>query len=390
MDSLFLASLNLSLKLVAQKVVDRGGMASLRAPIIRNLFSRHVQRRWAQVHDVRFVATHHSTQVADKYKDKLAQKAREWVIPCLEEVFQAIDAISHESISSLKAAYKEKTKAILEADAASLASSTLKLSSSSSSPTAAPKNNATTSYSTSQKPSKQQQSSGGAPGIKPLSSYLDIEKTLSLPPDAIEKIWRLRHATNPRSICATIPLDTYNRIVAVARQHPQFILPLPREIEPDSPFEPSISPDSDSSKPTTTAAELHFLQWMFHPPSTNGITTSEPRKTHNTHTSTVIFTQLAAFKLHGSYAQPHTILTHHLDLADEKGIVLMNGSVVEDKGVSVDEAQLLSMWLQLFYDWGAEGVGPDGGKKGEILRMFTKGDTDRFNVEELIEEVQNA
>lgn len=56
-------------------------MATTRLPVLRNLLDRqvrplsgHVQRRWAQVHDVRFVATH-QPGVVDRYKEKLARKA---------------------------------------------------------------------------------------------------------------------------------------------------------------------------------------------------------------------------------------------------------------------------------------------------------------------------
>ena len=39
------------------------------------------QRRWAQVHDVRFLVTHQqNTRVVDKYKDKLQRKAKESVV----------------------------------------------------------------------------------------------------------------------------------------------------------------------------------------------------------------------------------------------------------------------------------------------------------------------
>jgi ATP synthase F1 complex assembly factor 1 len=39
---------------------------------------RHQQRRWAQVHDVRYLASHHDpNHVFDKYRAKLDQKAKE-------------------------------------------------------------------------------------------------------------------------------------------------------------------------------------------------------------------------------------------------------------------------------------------------------------------------
>ena len=60
-------------------------MATIKAPIIRSILSRHfcsycqrsTQRRWAQVHDVRFLATHRPQDaIIEKYKDKLDQKAK--------------------------------------------------------------------------------------------------------------------------------------------------------------------------------------------------------------------------------------------------------------------------------------------------------------------------
>ena len=230
-------------------------------------------------------------------------------------------------------------------------------------------------------PNAQSPPKSGTPGIKALSSYLDLSKVIALPTKELEMIWRLRFASDPQSLCAVIPLETYKRISKVAQSHPQFILPLPREI-------PEAERDGSGDQ---TAAEIHFLQWGFHPPSP-----SAPRHSlhagqvsANNHTSTVIFTNLAAYKLHGAYAPPHTILTHHLDLADSHGIVLLSGSVVKDKGVSIDEGKLLVMQLQRFYDF--EGMAK--GRKRELVENFTKGEIKPpgqegagFSVEDLVEE----
>lgn len=41
---------------------------------------RPQQRRWAQVHDVRFLASHHDPKhVLDKYRAKLDEKAKQYV-----------------------------------------------------------------------------------------------------------------------------------------------------------------------------------------------------------------------------------------------------------------------------------------------------------------------
>lgn len=59
-------------------------MAALRVPALRYIIGgngpvlRGSQRRWAQVHDVRFVATHREPdRVLEKYRDKLDRKAKE-------------------------------------------------------------------------------------------------------------------------------------------------------------------------------------------------------------------------------------------------------------------------------------------------------------------------
>ena len=186
--------------------------------------------------------------------------------------------------------------------------------------------------------------SGNPPGIKTLSSFIDVEKTLQLPQKEIEYIWRLRHASDPQSLCAVVPQDTYKRIEETARRHPQFILPLPREEK---------------------GAEIHFLQWTFPTPTT----------------ATVLFTHLAEFKLRGEYAQPHTTVTHHLDLADSKGLVLLQGAVVDGRGITVDEGKWLLMCLQKFYG-GEEKV-----ERRKLLQQFSQGDGD-FKIESLLEEAE--
>jgi len=169
---------------------------------------------------------------------------------------------------------------------------------------------------------------------------------LELPQKEIEYIWRLRHASDPQSLCAILPNQIYNRIATTARRHPQFILPLPKEEQ---------------------GAEIHFLQWTFPTPTT----------------ATVLFTTLAEFKLRGEYAQPHTTVTHHLDLADSKDLILLNGTVVDGRGVTVEEARWLLMCLQKFY--GGEG----NADRKKLLEQFSQGDGG-FKVEELLEEAEKV
>ncbi|KAL4934060.1 ATP11 family protein [Aspergillus undulatus] len=331
-------------------------MASFRPQAFQSLlrsrtpFIRSQQRRWAQVHDVRFLATHRDpNQVLDRYRSKLDQKAK-------QEGF--------ESVESLKEAHQEKIDKLRREASTVLTPEPPAPSATPHTPPPPPK-----PQSAAQSKFAEAAKSTSSTGIKALSSYLDVEKVRALPPKEIEALWRLRHASNPTSICAVIPLETYQRINSAARQNPQFILPLPRT--------QSETAEATSAPEENTGADIHFLQWAFHPPA------STPSAI-NTHTSTVIFTPLAAYKLHGAYAQPHTTITHHLDLAEDKGIVLMHGQVMPDSGVSTAEATWLVSCVQRFYDFG----GQASGRKGELLRMFTQGDVQNFKIEELMAEAE--
>ncbi len=184
-------------------------------------------------------------------------------------------------------------------------------------------------------------------GVRTLSSYLDLEKTRALPQKELEAIWRLRHVKDPQSLCAVVPIDIYKTIEATAKKYPQFILPLPKEGQ---------------------GAEIHFLQWTF--PAEN--------------TVTVLFTHLAEYKLRGEYSEPHTTITHHLELAEEKGLVLLQGQVVEGRGVSVDEAKWLVLCLQKFY-----GVNGAKSERRQLLEMFARGDPE-FKIEDLVGEAEKV
>ncbi len=222
-------------------------------------------------------------------------------------------------------------------------------------------------------------------GIKPLSAYLDLAKVSTLPKKEVEYIWRLRHASDPLSLCAVIPIEAYNRIFRTAKNHPQFILPLPRPAADDGSGDAKQAAQGFKGG-QRTAADIHFLQWGFHPPAVPGAPGSA---TINTHTSTVLFTHLASFKVHGAYAQPHTTVTHHLDLADSHGYVLLNGNVVEGRGVSVEEGRWLVMCLQKFYDFEGHGGGIGKEKRQGLLEKFSKGDQG-FNLEELVDEAERV
>ncbi|KAK4218229.1 ATP11 protein-domain-containing protein [Rhypophila decipiens] len=297
------------------------------------------QRRWAQVHDVRFLATtQESRSVLEKYREKLDKKAREEGLPDIE---------------ALKKAYSDKIEAVRKrADAQDplVAAGVERPSSTTSTTIQKPVEQAAKAA------TKEKKESGT--GIKPLSSILDVEKVRSLPERELTAIWRLRHANNPQSLCAVVPSSTYKHISAAAHAFPQFVLPVPHPEQ---------------------GAELHFLQWTFDPPSK---------------TSTVLFTQLAEYKNRGEFAQPHTTVTHYLDLAEgnkDEGMVLMQGLVMENRGFSVENAQWLVMCLQRFYG-GWDGIGGQQGReraeeRRRLLEWFSRGD-ERFSVEKLMEEAE--
>lgn len=198
---------------------------------------------------------------------------------------------------------------------------------------------------------------------------LDLEKVRTLPIEELSAIWRLRFANDPLSLCAVIPAQTFAAMEAAARARPQFVLPVPHPEQ---------------------GAEIHFLQWTF---DTQGEQVSAA-----TPSSTVLFTQLAEYKVRGEFAQPHTTVTHYTDLAADCGVVLMHGQVSEGRGVTADHAQFLVMCLQRFYGaWAIPGT-PGSEKQNSsldegaharrlLLQWFAAGDP-QFSIEKLMVEVE--
>jgi ATP synthase F1 complex assembly factor 1 len=288
------------------------------------------------VHDVRFLATTQQPRnILEKYREKLDRKAREE---------------GHADIDSLKAAYADKIRAVRkEADKVTPPQQQQPPSSpSSSSATTKPLPTTTTSI-------PKQSTSSSPTGIKPLAEILDLPKARTLPVKELTAIWRLHHAARGNSLCAVIPADTFAAMEVAARNNPQFVLPVPHPEQ---------------------GAEMHFLQWTWD---------------RATHSATVLFTQLAEYKARGEFAAPHTTVTHYKDLAGEKGVVLMQGLVVEDRGVKVEDARWLVMCLQRFYG-GWDGVGDEKAReradeRRRLLEWFGRGDG-RFSVERLMEEAE--
>ncbi|KAK9773715.1 putative ATP11 protein [Seiridium cardinale] len=325
-------------------------MVAYRVPAMRSLLGRQLQnlrgspqqRRWAQVHDVRFLATTQpSRNIAEKYREKLDRKAKEEGLP---------------GIGALKAAYAEKIQQQRKQGKISVPGLDALLADEEAptqAPTAVPETQpeGPPGASASPNPPKQPISKPASTksGIKPLSEILDLPKARDLPVKELSAIWRLRHASNPTSLCAVVSASTYSHLEATAKQHSTFVLPVPRE---------------------GAGAEIHFLQWVFD---------------RESQTSTALFTQLAEYKARGEWAQPHTSITHYFDkeVADNQGVVLMAGNVVDGRGASVKDAQWLVMLMQRFY--GAEALAGTGEKR-RLLEEFGKGAAGGFSVEKLLEE----
>jgi ATP synthase F1 complex assembly factor 1 len=291
------------------------------------------------VHDVRFFAAHQRPdKVLEKYKEKLAQKAKAEGLPNADE---------------LRAAYAQKIEELRKQAIVPGANAPL----SAQQPPLPYETDSSIPFQPPPPPSPQETSPDTpkkAAKIRTLSSFIDIKKVSALSMKDIETVWRMRHASDPQSLCALVAADTYQRVVKTAKAHPQFILPLPRENQ---------------------GAEIHFLQWTF------------PNET----TATVLFTHLAEFKLRGEYAQPHTTITYHRDMEKSNGVILLEGRVTENRGVAVDEAKWLLMCLQKFYGFEAksEGAKANFETRQRLMRQFSGGD-ENFKLEELLEEAEKV
>jgi ATP synthase mitochondrial F1 complex assembly factor 1 len=239
---------------------------------------------------------------------------------------------------------------------------------------------------------------------QPLSQLFNLPKLLSTPhtPAQIQALWTAYHASRSSGtgrgfLCATVPTEAYEKMLACARGYPAFILPLPRDAKTDG-------GEGDA------AHEFFFMQWGFHgspaTPSYESETalfpTSSPSPTSskesNPQTATVLFTPLGEYKLRQTFATPHLVLTFYADLARSHGVVLLRGEITpssssSDVGdvrylLSQQDAQMLAMGVQKFYLWdraGAEGAGAE--RRQALLKTFHE-DPQRFSWEELLEEAK--
>ncbi|KAF5392524.1 hypothetical protein D9757_002194 [Collybiopsis confluens] len=220
--------------------------------------------------------------------------------------------------------------------------------------------------------------------VKPLGSILNLPKIASVNPTQVSALWTAYHAsrsdgTGRGYLCASIPLESYERMAAVGAKYPSFVLPVSR---PNAQVESSESAD--------TPHEFYFMQWGFHeappvPPAAEPDpfippthTAQSPEGFSNPSTSTILLTPLQEFKLRNSYATPYLVLTHYTDLAKTHGIVLLRGEITPGSGndgrylLSQEDAQILSLGVQKFYLWSdSKGSEKNNESTGEtILKKF--------------------
>lgn len=152
--------------------------------------------------------------------------------------------------------------------------------------------------------------------------------------DDLKHIWYEYHKTKD-VIAATLTVQQYETLMTRAKEHPIFILPLPR----------------------SEGFEFILLQFSA---------------------NTVHFTPLLAYQIHGENAPECLNIVHYTDVKD-KGLILMRGEY-DSKVLSGQEAQCLANELQMFYCQNDEA-------KLKVLETFTK-QPDSFKHMDLIKQVE--
>ncbi|KIR63920.1 ATP synthase mitochondrial F1 complex assembly factor 1 [Cryptococcus bacillisporus CA1873] len=197
---------------------------------------------------------------------------------------------------------------------------------------------------------------------EPLSSIINLPLIHLTPHDtnAISQIWNAYHTSHPTLsnsfLSASLPASTYASMIALAKQNPFFVIPLPQLSE--APVEAANHPEMK-----TDEYEMFYLQWLFHPtPTSSSPPSSEASPEPLPLTTSAIFTPLKEFKKSGEWAQPYLVLTHYPDLAQTHSLILMRGEIspasasgppgsLANPGflLSQQQAQLLALALQRFY-----------------------------------------
>lgn len=170
---------------------------------------------------------------------------------------------------------------------------------------------------------------------KKLTDIMKMELIEDKNVEEIAQIWIEYHKTKD-VLAATLTTDQYDMLTARAKEHPIFLLPLPR----------------------SEGFEFIMLQFAA---------------------NTVHFTPLLAYQVHHENAPECLTLVHYTEMRD-KGIVLMRGEY-DTKVLTAQEAQCLANELQMFYYKTDE-------NKLKLLQTFTK-NPDEFKHMDLIKEVEN-
>ncbi|WFD36450.1 Glucosaminyl phosphatidylinositol (GlcN-PI) nositol acylation protein [Malassezia cuniculi] len=213
---------------------------------------------------------------------------------------------------------------------------------------------------------------GNSP-IKPLSSFLNVEKIAGQSPDVISQLWTTYH-TMSNKLSAVVPRETYEGMLETAREFPQFVIPLPKS-------------EKNDKGETTDAYEMYFMQWAMLPQP--GAPASAPTQ------SAVLFTPLAEYKLRQEFAQPALVLTNYTDLAPEKGLVLLRGDITNRQHDGVEgapmisqaEAQILAMCMQRFYRTTVKPTADEdagAAARRELLHNFGRA-PEKFALDKLLE-----
>lgn len=240
---------------------------------------------------------------------------------------------------------------------------------------------------------------------QPLSSILNLPKLFSTPHTAsqIGALWTAYHAaksggTGKGFICASVPLELYEKMATVSRKYPAFVVPVPR-----------VKSDLAEGE-TDRAYEFYFLQWDFHavPPIPSAVEVPFSPPQHDTPlnplpTSTILFTPLQEYKMRQSFATPYLVLTFYTDLASSHGTVLMRGEITPASAGAVagtdtagsegrhmlaqEDAQYLAMELQKFYLW-SSGKEGDKEREGERLLKVFHEKPEAFKWEELLKHAE--
>ncbi|KZP32398.1 ATP11-domain-containing protein [Athelia psychrophila] len=224
-----------------------------------------------------------------------------------------------------------------------------------------------------------------ASSVQPLSAIMNLPRILATPhtADQIAQLWTAYHVsrsggTGKGYICASFPLELYEKLTSISRKYPSFVVPIPRVRD---------GPPAEGEE--DTAYEFYFLQWDFHePPPTPSAVEADPflagkaqPPSENPQIATILLTPLQEYKMRASFATPYMVLTFYTDLASSHGTVLMRGEITPAGASAVPgvdmpqgtggrhmlsqaDAQLLAMEVQKFYLWNK------GDKESEAQRLL--------------------